>query len=246
MILLRRLLLIIACAAGALGCPAQTIGTEALRCADLLFVAPWQGNAITAVTQGYDNLGIDHVAMCLNTKKDTIRILESVPEKGVRTLPLDSFITLHREDVIVVGRINMPFDTAATLQHALDYCGQAYDSLYLPDNEAVYCSELVLNSYVDSLGQPLFSPIGMTFRTSYDTAVIFLCSGHQLFHYARHGMDVPEGKPGSNPGELSRRQQIVILGMLQTEKRHPTIPTPTHCEKNCCCHKRQSPSERGR
>ena len=241
MILLRRLLLIIACAAGALCCPAQTIGTEALRCADLLFVAPWQGNAITAVTQGYDNLGIDHVAMCLNTKKDTIRILESVPERGVRTLPLDSFITLHREDVIVVGRINMPFDTAATLQHALDYCGQAYDSLYLPDNEAVYCSELVLNSYVDSLGQPLFSPIGMTFRTTEGSIAPYW---QQL--YARHGMDVPEGKPGSNPGELSRRQQIDILGMLQTEKRHPTIPTPTHSEKNCCCHKRQSPSERGR
>jgi hypothetical protein len=33
--------------------------------------------------------------------------------------------------------------------------------------------------------------------------------------YKEHGMEVPEGWPGSNPGELSQRQEVRIKGRLR-------------------------------
>ena len=36
-----------------------------------------------------------------------------------------------------------------------------------------------------------------------------------LEFYRQRGMEVPEGAPGTNPGELSRRPQITIIGRYQ-------------------------------
>jgi hypothetical protein len=33
-------------------------------------------------------------------------------------------------------------------------------------------------------------------------------------HYAKRGLKVPEGEPGSNPGDLSRRPCVTLLGRL--------------------------------
>ena len=36
-------------------------------------------------------------------------------------------------------------------------------------------------------------------------------------YYARQGLQVPEGEPGSNPGDLSRSAAICILGIVEKE-----------------------------
>lgn len=172
--------------------------TYSLQQGDLLFHVTSQPNAITDVTPAM----IDHVAIVLS--KDSV--IEAV-SRGVVITPIDSL--RHHEGYYLVARVKKA-NYKRSVENARHYLGRPYDTLYLPDNDAIYCSELVQFSYVDKHGNLLFQPVPMSFH---DT------TGHitpywQQF-YAEHDMHVPEGEPGTNPAELSRRQAIRLIGPLK-------------------------------
>ena len=167
------------------------------RPADLLFHVAATENAITAVTPGM----IDHVAIMISADS----VIEAVG-KGVVTTPLDSL--RKQKGYYLYARVRHA-DRQRSIANARRYLGQPYDSLYLPDNEAVYCSELVLLSFVNKRGKPIFQPVPMTFRDS--TGQI---PSHWLELYERNGIAVPEGEAGSNPAELSQRKIVKIVGKL--------------------------------
>ena len=171
--------------------------THRLTTADLLFHVTPQSNAITDVTPGM----IDHVAIVLN--KDSV--IEAVG-RGVVITPIDSL--RQQPGYYLIGRVK-GVHRASSITHARTYLGRAYDYLYLPDNEAIYCSELVQFSFVDKHGNRLFEPIPMSFHD--ETGQI---TDYWHRFYKERGMEVPEGQPGTNPGELSRRRQIRIVGQL--------------------------------
>ena len=190
-----------------------------LRDCDLLFQVSPGGNAITAVTSGTAGLQIEHVGIFARIGGRAV-VIEAVPSRGVCVTPADSFMLrtdrASRPLPLVVGRVTGGLDAAASLARALSFVGCAYDRLYLADNDMIYCSELVQKSFADSAGRPVFATIPMTFRDS---------AGHipaywQRF-YARHGMPVPEGWPGTNPGELSRRRNVEIVAGPLTASRSP-------------------------
>ena len=168
-----------------------------IRPADLLFHVSDTENAITAVTPAM----IDHVAIVIS--RDSV--IEAVG-KGVVTTPLDSIRA--QKGHYLVGRVRRA-DRRKSLENARLYLGRNYDWLYLPDNDAIYCSELVLLSFVDGRGQPIFKSVPMTFRDS--TGQI---PSHWLELYKRNGIAVPEGEAGSNPAELSQRKFVKIVGKL--------------------------------
>ena len=175
------------------------VGCSPLHTGDLLFHVVSQGNAITDVTPGM----IDHVAIVMSPDS----VIEAVG-KGVVITPLDS---LFRQDgYYLAGRTSTNKKT--TIARSLTFLGRAYDYLYLPDNEEIYCSELVQCSYVDKKGNLLFSTIPMSFHDN--TGNI---TSYWRDFYARHGMDVPEGEPGTNPAELSQRDNVKLLGRLKHE-----------------------------
>ena len=91
----------------------------------------------------------------------------------------------------------------------MTFLGCPYDYYYEPGDSAIYCSELVLKSYVGHSGNFIFSPIPMTFRDSSGAVPEYWTR-----HYAKRGLKVPEGEPGSNPGDLSRRPCVSLLGRL--------------------------------
>ena len=167
------------------------------RTADLLFHVAATENAITAVTPGM----IDHVAIMISADS----VIEAVG-KGVVTTPLDSL--RKQKGYYLYARVRHA-DRQRSIANARRFLGQPYDSLYLPDNEAVYCSELVLLSFVNKRGKPIFQPVPMTFRDS--TGQI---PSHWLELYERNGIAVPEGEAGSNPAELSQRKIVKIVGKL--------------------------------
>ena len=172
--------------------------SSSLHVGDLLFHVTKTGNAITDVTPGM----IDHVAIVLS--RDSV--IEAVGA-GVRTTPLDSLRS--QEGYYIIGKVRRADPTLSVI-NARYFLGRPYDRFYLPDNEAIYCSELVLFSMVDHRGNHLLQPVPMSFHDA---------SGHitpywQQF-YKEHGMEVPEGWPGSNPGELSQRQEVRIKGRLR-------------------------------
>lgn len=171
---------------------------QSLSTGDLLFHVVAKGNAITDVTPGM----IDHVAIVIC--KDSV--IEAVG-RGVKTTPLDSL--RRQEGYYIIGRVRRA-DPTRSIANARQYLGRPYDRLYLPDNDAIYCSELVQFAMVDKQGVHLFSPIPMSFHDATGRITPYW----QQF-YKEQGMEVPEGWPGSNPGELSQRSEVHIKGRLR-------------------------------
>lgn len=168
---------------------------QTLRKGDLLFHASLQGNHITDVTPGM----LDHVAIYLG---DGL-VVEALPRKGVVITELTTLLT--REDGSYYrGRVQGA-DGRHSTERALRYRGMPYDSLYLEGNGAVYCSELVVMSIIDSEGRQLLQQVPMTFRDSTGRIGTYW---QQL--YSRNGLRVPEGAPGSNPSELAQRRGVII------------------------------------
>ena len=172
-----------------------------LRDGDLLFVVAPSANAITEVTQGKNSLPIDHVAIFFRHEGKPM-VIEANYD-GVVERELETF--LQEKLMVTVGRIKGDLDAAATIRKAHSYLGMPYDFVFLPDNGAVYCSELVQLSYVDRAGNPLFSAIPMSFHD--DSGEI---TTYWTDFYARRALDVPEGKPGTNPNEISHRKCVRI------------------------------------
>ena len=166
-----------------------------LREGDLLFHVAASDNRITTVTPGM----IDHVAIYVGSDS----VIEAIPVQGVVSTPLQYL--LQREDGYYLrGRVKGA-DCHLSVANARHYLGYPYDTLYLQHNGAIYCSELVQLAYADHRGFPILHPVPMTFRDSTGNIPVYW---QQL--YARHGMDVPEGMPGTNPGEMAKRREIVI------------------------------------
>ena len=179
------------------GCLAM-VSCQTYRAGDLLFHVASKDNAITDVTPGM----IDHVAIVIT--RDSV--IEAV-SRGVKTTPIDSL--RRQEGYYLIGKV-IGADRKASIAHARQYVGRAYDALFLKDNEDIYCSELVQFSFVDTQGKPIFSPIPMSFHDATGNITDYWKN-----FYEKRGMDVPEGKPGTNPSELSQRENVRITGRLR-------------------------------
>lgn len=176
-----------------------------LKDGDLLFEVTPIDNAITDVTQGFDGLKIDHVAIyCCK------QVIEAIKEKGVVISDLNKFISrntqMNGRIMVLVGRVTSNYHLRKTVKRAKSYLGLPYDSLFLSDNQAIYCSELVQKSYVDNKNRPIFFPIPMSFHDASGKVTTYWKNFYRQFD-----MEVPEGEPGSNPGELSRRENVKIV-----------------------------------
>lgn len=182
---------------------------DSLRDCDLLFQASPSGNAITDVTRGACGLRIDHVGVFARVEGRP-SVIEAVPGRGVCVTPIDSFmsrsVAADGIPLVVVGRVTGNVDIGKSLDGVRRFIGCRYDSLYLPGNREIYCSELVQMSFVDSNENLIFKPIPMTFRDASGRI-----PDYWTRFYARHGMPVPEGRDGTNPGEMSRRKNVRIL-----------------------------------
>ena len=175
---------------------------------DLLFCCSDTANAITAVTSGVEDLPIDHVAVVHHSVsgEDAWYVIEAV-KPAVCITPLDDFLV--ENGVVLHARVNVDLDVPASVARCLTMVGKPYDDLYLPGDSAVYCSELVQLCYVNAAGDHVFGSVPMSFHDA--TGQV---TDYWKDFYSQHGMSVPEGELGTNPGELSRRPQITIIGKL--------------------------------
>lgn len=209
-----------------LGCSDERVSVSDLRGGDLLFVVNGQGNNITDVTDGVDGLGIDHIAVFSDGN-----VIEAIPEYGVVENPLDSFLVrLSDRESVLVGRIER-LDVEESVTNARKFLGKPYDDIFMPSDSAIYCSELVQKSFVfkDGLKERdqnvkevdskatgsgtkhfVFGTIPMSFHDSTGNVTEFWTK-----FYSARGLAVPEGEPGTNPGQLSRDPNVKILGRLQ-------------------------------
>lgn len=166
---------------------------------DLLFCIAGENNEITDVTQGIDGMKIEHVGIFYDKS-----VIEATRSKGVYITPIDSFIR-HNGGRVIIGRVESA-DIELSIENALRYKGLPYDTLFMSDDRAMYCSELVQKSFERSDSTLIFSPIPMSFHDASGRITPFWTD-----FYKQRGMEVPEGQPGSNPGELSRRESVRII-----------------------------------
>ena len=186
--------------------------TLLLKDGDLMFCASGKPNAITDVTHGIDEMAINHVAIFHKDKHGSYAI--EATHKGVCMNSIDSFINRNtvqkRSQQIVIGRINHDsIDILKSISNALKYIGRPYDFYFESGDSAIYCSELVQISFVDHKGKLLFHTIPMSFHNDSGEITAFWRN-----YYSKAGMNVPEGTPGSNPGELSREKIIKMLYII--------------------------------
>lgn len=182
------------------------LSAQHLQEGDLLFACTDTANAITAVTSGVEGLPIDHVGIVhrIGGNDGPLFVIEAV-KPVVRLTPIDDF--LNAGAMVVVGRVNVDVDMPQSVRRCLAMVGRPYDDLYLPGDSAVYCSELVQMNYVGCDGQLIFDTVPMSFHD--ETGRV---TDYWTEFYRQRGMQVPEGAPGTNPGELSRRPQVTIIG----------------------------------
>ena len=204
-LLLLCFILLVSCSADSF--QGDDISLKNLHEGDLMFVVKETSNPITDATQGIDGLKIDHVAIYHHTDSADYA-LEAIG-KGVVLTPLTAFLNRTKgkegKPLVAVGRVIADCDMNTSMKRALSYLGRPYDHFYMPDDKEIYCSELVQKSFVDHHGLPVFPTIPMSFH---DKDGKILDSWKQF--YAFYHREVPEGEPGTNPGQLSRDKAVKV------------------------------------
>ncbi|MDR0711480.1 MAG: hypothetical protein LBF67_03920 [Prevotellaceae bacterium] len=178
-----------------------------VQAGDLLFQSNSGGlsDAIGEVTKSAKGYSFSHVGMAVPDSSGRLWVVEAAG-KDVHLTSIDSFV--RRGNVAMIGRVKEAYKSLipAATAFALRQIGTPYDSSYLYGNGKYYCSELIYDAFLfANQGAPFFFLDSMTFKTA--TGEL---SEAWVAHYKKLNMPVPEGKPGCNPGGLSRSEKIEV------------------------------------
>ena len=166
-------------------------GCSSPRTGDLLFVYDDAGEFSEAVRQSTDG-GYSHVGFYEKGRG----VWEASPGKGVVCTPRCEF-SAENEGRVKAYRPSVRIDRKKLIDRALQLSGRPYDLAFEPGDSALYCSEFVQECYA-SAGLE-FESIEMNF-CSEDGEVL----PYWRAWYDSLGRAVPQGKPGTNPNDLSR------------------------------------------
>lgn len=183
---------------------------------DLLFTQLGVGdNAISAVTEGYRGARVNHVGVILINKKGTF-VLEAFPPE-VRVTQIDVHLQRSNDAQMkpryICARLNQAYSKliAPAVEYGLSRRDIPYDDLYLTDSSALYCSELVVDMFRHAnANEDFFPEKPMSFRSLVTGEI------HPTWteYYRRFGMEVPDGEPGSNPGDISKDSRLIIIEVV--------------------------------
>lgn len=195
------------------GINAQTLSVAQLQTGDLLFQDLDCGDlcdAIESVTQGYEGRNFSHVGMVL-VEQDSLWVMESIGT-GVHRTELEQFCRRSAHS-LTVGRLKPAYTVLIpeAVQFIRQQFGVPYDDEFLYNNGKYYCSELLYDAFKHAnQDQPFFQLEPMTYKQP---------GSDQYFpvwqqYFEERNMPIPEGKPGCNPGGLSRSSKITIIGTI--------------------------------
>ena len=159
-------------------------------------------DAIESVTPDLDGRHFSHVGL-VEVRGDSTFVWEAISAGGVVMTPLASFVARVKDPA---GLVHMRLSPkhASLVPAALRFCGSVintpYDAVYLPNNGAYYCSELLYDAFKEANGgEPVFALQSMTFKDpetgEFDPAWVE--------YYGALDVEIPEGEPGCNPGGLA-------------------------------------------
>ena len=165
--------------------------------------------AISSATGQEGGLNLIHVAIA-EVQADSVWIIDATIAHGVDRHPLDTFLTdfTLRDGSypeFIIKRVQ-GVNADAAVERAKGFCGRAYDVRFLPDNEDLYCSELVQKSYLDATGSQVFDSEPMNFQAPDGTM-----PPYWEWLFGKLGMDVPQGLPGTNPQRMAESAALMDL-----------------------------------
>ncbi|MDR2125198.1 MAG: hypothetical protein LBP63_00015 [Prevotellaceae bacterium] len=196
-----------------LACTSNIFAQFDLKSGDLLFQAGKStalSDAIAQVTSGADSVNYTHVGI-VSIEDGKIFVIEATPPK-VRKVIIDTFLNsshkISGKPIVAVGRLQSKYFEIIpqAIKNAETYLGKPYDYVYSPDNDEYYCSELVYLAFKNNKGKPIFKAKKMTFCDDKGNM-----TDAWIQHFAKHKAPIPEGRKGTNPGDMSKSKQITIL-----------------------------------
>jgi len=157
--------------------------------------------AISSSTGQEGVMNLIHVAIA-EVQADSVWIIDATIAHGVDRHPLDTFFkdfTLPDGSYpeFIVKRVK-GVDVDEAVERAKSFCGRAYDIRFLPDNDDLYCSELVQKSYLNASGGQVFESEPMNFAAPDGTM-----PPYWDWLFSQLGMEVPQGLPGTNPQRMA-------------------------------------------
>jgi hypothetical protein len=183
-----------------------------LKTGDILFQKMNCGDlceAIHAVTEGYDGNDFSHLGLVV-IKNDSVFIIEAAGN-AVRKVTLEQF-SENTKTTMFIGRVKSKYKKLIpqVISFSKLQIGIPYDDDYLYDNGKYYCSELIYDAFLNAYGKPFFELQPMTFKQP-QTNEFFPA---WVDYYKSLKIEIPEGKPGCNPGGISTSKKIKIVGKI--------------------------------
>lgn len=172
-------------------------------------------DAIETVTEGVNGKDFSHCAMVVKIN-DTLKVVEAIGDK-VQVNSIKNFFARSGDTAsiqnITVGRVlekYQPLIAKAALS-AKAHIGEPYDDVFLMNNNSWYCSELLYDAFKEANDSKDFFELNpMTFKDP-KTKTFFPA---WVDYYQQLNQDIPEGKPGINPGLISRSNKIEIVPII--------------------------------
>lgn len=182
--------------------------SESLQTGDLLFVGEGAGSASNSDSMSEAIVSatgsITHVAIIEVDGSGTTWVIDATPKRGVARYPLTSLLKENPDASFTVKRLRDTSGVSRFVENAKALIGRPYDLTFLPDNDAMYCSELIRESFRLPDGTCLFEEAPMNFLAPDGTVPPYW---EQLFEDL--GMEVPQGVPGTNPQQMSQSPLLV-------------------------------------
>lgn len=180
---------------------------------DLLFVTAARtglSGAINEATARADTPSFDHVGL-VALAEGGATVLHA-DTQGSREQPLPAFLgqARERERRVFVYRL-VPAQRAAipaAVATARSLLGKPYNATYLQSEDSLYCSDLIERAF---RADAVFALQPMNFRNPRTGQM----PAYWTAFFARHGMPVPQGAPGTNPNDMAASPVLERIGELR-------------------------------
>ncbi|MFM7724274.1 MAG: YiiX/YebB-like N1pC/P60 family cysteine hydrolase, partial [Bacteroidota bacterium] len=156
-------------------------------------------DAIEAVTEGANGKDYSHCGMIIQ-EGDSLKVIEAIGE-GVVVTSWKDFV--GRSSKIQAARLKTMGEAGVqrAIGYAISLIGKPYDDAFLLNNDRYYCSELLYEAFIAAnYGKEVFQLSPMTFKEP-NTLEYYPV---WVDYYSKLKCPIPEGKPGLNPGGISR------------------------------------------
>ncbi|CAH1856077.1 YiiX/YebB-like N1pC/P60 family cysteine hydrolase [Convivina praedatoris] len=174
-----------------------------IREGDLLFVRSGHKKLDQMIAQSTGQNSYIHVALVTQIEPEIWVIHASMPD-GCLTETLTDFL-VKRKGLVDLYRINARGNNISrAVVRAQDNLNRPYNYSFLPNDEGLYCSELITEAFK---GQNIFKLNPLEFGGPKE-------QDYWTKYYAKLGMDLPQGVYGSSPNSLVKSPQLHFIGEL--------------------------------